>query len=238
MTGISRAPLTPDDLDDETYKERARLGEAGRLVAGLRDAIARGRGYEDSVAGLIARMLDEGMWRERKDARFGRVIRHDSFHSLVTTLPPDGLGHTREEIDRIIRNAGAEHSSLIARMWEGAPQPTLSEAMTGNKNAAKKRADNSSSDTTAVSGKQERGRVYLARRLERDAPEVHARLCQGEFKSVRAAAIEAGIVKVKTPIEKAISLLDRLDRRSLLKLRIEVERLLEASRSRRKKAAP
>lgn len=43
----------------------------------------------------------------------------------------------------------------------------------------------------------------LARRLLRDAPEIFARLESGEFKSVRAAAIAAGIVKPPTPLQVA-----------------------------------
>lgn len=40
---------------------------------------------------------------------------------------------------------------------------------------------------------------YLTRRLKRDHPEIAEALAKGEFKSVRAAAIEAGIVRQKTP---------------------------------------
>jgi hypothetical protein len=36
--------------------------------------------------------------------------------------------------------------------------------------------------------------TYLTARLKRDAPDIATRLERGEFKSVRAAAIEAGIV--------------------------------------------
>ena len=36
---------------------------------------------------------------------------------------------------------------------------------------------------------------YLAARLKRDHPEIAARVANGEFKSIRAAALEAGIVK-------------------------------------------
>jgi len=43
---------------------------------------------------------------------------------------------------------------------------------------------------------------YLLRALARRAPEVLARYEQNEFNSVRAAAIAAGIVKVKTPLEQ------------------------------------
>lgn len=61
-----------------------------------------------------------------------------------------------------------------------------------------------------------RGASYLAARLRRDAPEICDRLAAGEFPSVRAAAIEAGIVKVPTAFEvacKAYLKLDAKDRR-------------------------
>ena len=41
---------------------------------------------------------------------------------------------------------------------------------------------------------------YLKARLKRDAPKILSRLQAGEFRSVRAAAIEAGIVKPATPL--------------------------------------
>ena len=44
---------------------------------------------------------------------------------------------------------------------------------------------------------------YLTSRLKRDAPAIAARLQRGEFKSVRAAAIEAGIVIVPSVLEQA-----------------------------------
>jgi hypothetical protein len=48
------------------------------------------------------------------------------------------------------------------------------------------------------------GAEYLVRRLKRDAPEVAAQLAQGAFKSARAAAVAAGIVKVATRVETAV----------------------------------
>jgi hypothetical protein len=51
---------------------------------------------------------------------------------------------------------------------------------------------------------------YLVSRLKRDAPEVAERLAGGEFRSVRAAAIEAGIVKVPTVFERVQKLLPKL----------------------------
>jgi hypothetical protein len=46
--------------------------------------------------------------------------------------------------------------------------------------------------------------TYLVARLKRDAPKIAARLAVGEFSSVRAAAIEAGIIKVRTPMENLL----------------------------------
>lgn len=49
-------------------------------------------------------------------------------------------------------------------------------------------------DSVTTSSK-DRGQAYLLRRLARDAPEILDRVKAGEFKSARAAAIEAGIIK-------------------------------------------
>ena len=47
--------------------------------------------------------------------------------------------------------------------------------------------------TTLLDGGHRKDR--LAARLKRDHPEIAARVANGEFKSIRAAALEAGIVK-------------------------------------------
>jgi len=43
--------------------------------------------------------------------------------------------------------------------------------------------------------------TYLARRIARDRPDILERMKAGEYRSVRAAAIDAGIVKVPTALE-------------------------------------
>ena len=43
---------------------------------------------------------------------------------------------------------------------------------------------------------------YLTSRIKRDHPEILERMKAGEFKSVRQAAIEAGIVKIPTILEE------------------------------------
>ena len=51
--------------------------------------------------------------------------------------------------------------------------------------------------------KQGNNTEYLTARLKRDAPTIAARLERGEFRSVQAAAIEAGIVIVPSVLEQA-----------------------------------
>jgi len=46
------------------------------------------------------------------------------------------------------------------------------------------------------------GRTYLAARLKRDHPDICARIARGEFRSIRAAALAAGIIHNKTPLEQ------------------------------------
>jgi hypothetical protein len=54
-------------------------------------------------------------------------------------------------------------------------------------------------------------RDYLLRRLARDHEDILARYERGEFKSVRAAAIAAGIIKKPTPFEQVRKLLSKMD---------------------------
>ena len=66
------------------------------------------------------------------------------------------------------------------------PQPTLKEAMAGNKNAAK--SVNSPDDIRAVSRGYGTDADYLTARIARDRPDILDRMKTGEYASVRAAA--------------------------------------------------
>lgn len=65
------------------------------------------------------------------------------------------------------------------------------------------------SDRTNLQNRGENS-SYLAARLKRDHPEIAERLANGEFRSIRAAAIEAKIITVKTPLEQLLWRLDKL----------------------------
>lgn len=88
----------------------------------------------------------------------------------------------------------------IRRIAEAAkPQLTLAETMIGNQNATKK--PNSLMNHQAVS-KPTQAERFTAR-IARDRPDILEDMKAGKYRSVRAAAIDAGIVKVPTSLEVA-----------------------------------
>lgn len=110
-----------------------------------------------------------------------------TYEAFCTANPPHGLGHSAADIDQII----AERKSIELMAANAEPlaehrRPTTEER--GNKG----------SDRTFNRGETS---DYLTRRIARDHPEILERMKAGEFKSVRAAGIEAGIVKVDTPYD-------------------------------------
>ena len=72
-----------------------------------------------------------------------------------------------------------------------------------------------------ITPKTQRGTssAYLAGVLKRDFPEIAERLANGEFRSVRAAAIAAGIITPLTPLEQILKLLPKLSEDDRAELR-------------------
>lgn len=68
---------------------------------------------------------------------------------------------------------------------------------------------------------------YLLRRLARDHPLILEQYKRGEFKSVRAAAKAAGLIKESTPLDRIDKLLPKLNADDLRWLRQKIETLLE-----------
>ena len=82
-----------------------------------------------------------------------------------------------------------------------------------------KRSNRTNSTQTSGTGAE-----YLLRRLARSHPDIFAAYQRGQYKSVRQAAIAAGIVKVKSPDEKAIDAWNKAENR-LIVLSLIVESL-------------
>jgi hypothetical protein len=91
-----------------------------------------------------------------------------------------------------------------------AVQKTLREAPVVNERLIDKdksnpgpgRGNKTSDVSTRFSGRGSTGATYLAARIKRDHPAIASRVEAGEFRSMRAAAIAAGIVKPKTALQQ------------------------------------
>jgi hypothetical protein len=91
--------------------------------------------------------------------------------------------------------------------------------------AAQHGGDHSTEQGDNVPLKSHRGNsaVHLAARIKRERPDISERLANGEFRSVRAAAIEAGIITPPTALERIFKLLPKLsaDERAELRRRLD-----------------
>ncbi len=101
-----------------------------------------------------------------------------------------------------IEQVKSEASSAPELARPGAPE--------GNKNAAR---DRNKADNIRIDSEYGTSQSYLARRLRRDAPKIFAKL--ETYPSVRAAALEAGIVKRMIQLEPTVEGFEKAIRKSL-----------------------
>lgn len=110
----------------------------------------------------------------------------------VVSLPHLEPAKARDEAGRAVGVSGQTVAAVLGKAREAGAAPRSGEV-------GRNRRANGTPNARRGSNQQS----YLARRLLRDAPDTFAALERGDFKSVRAAAIEAGIVKavVQIPID-------------------------------------
>lgn len=106
------------------------------------------------------------------------------------------LGRTLEAVEQLI-------SGVRSLQAVGVTKPTAAEALAAApKLAGHGEIGNGRSRRSVRTSTRGETSSYLAARLKRDHPAIAARVEAGEFKSIRAAAIEAGIVKVPTALDQ------------------------------------
>lgn len=176
-------------------------------------------------------------WKSLKNPKGQPFLSWDEF---CLTPPPYGLGRpsvkVEEEIERrmLAEKAAAEAAPLLATAKQ------MAEALPEFGKLGGRGHRNLGRDTTKV--KQDRSNSYLARRLKRDRPDIFAKL--ETYPSVRAAALEAGIVRpsITIPLDPervATALLRRFDEAqieclmSALTLGRSLRALLERAEARR-----
>lgn len=142
--------------------------------------------------------MKEGLWKERR-IRTKKVVTFDRFVEFLTTAPLEGLGEDPAAIKRML-----SHDPESLTLFE--------EAMVGQHGGS--RAESKSDNVTLAERGNTKG--YTLRRLKKDHPELHAKVCAGEM-SANAAAIEAGVRKVPN----ALSALQKAWRKASKKERLE-----------------
>lgn len=158
--------------------------------------------------------------KDLRDHAYYRILDNSSGHLFDTWKEfceepqPWGLGYTQEQADDIISSDpdsrggglvgdfGSPASRAKVAIVEAVPPLTPSEVMAVARQAkAERREDaNLCHDINRVYDTNTNGPDRVAARIKRDHPDVAARVLAGEFPSIRAAGIAAGIVKQKASV--------------------------------------
>lgn len=175
------------------------LKQRDSMCAALYQCVQRGDGSLRNAPGLLLQIIREDAWRERLVEPTGEIVKFDSFDEFITTTPPDGLGATVEQIERLVRDD--EDATTELRDVLKSPG-RLRNNVTG----------------VLVTGN---ALPYTLDRLKHQRPDLYERVKAKQL-SANAAAIEAGFRKrtasipVDTPEAAVQALLRRFTRSQLV----------------------
>lgn len=166
------------------------LGEVGNLEAPpgsrewaiavrqeIRSTLNSVQGESKHIEEMVALMREHRGYRQLSDAR-GRPFA--TYEAFCCERQPFGLGYRPDDIARIVGERRAKEAkdraeNVLPLLPVGRPEGT-------NKPSVRSISYGETAD-------------YLTARIARDHPGILDRMKAGEFRSVRAAALEAGIVK-------------------------------------------
>ncbi len=159
----------------------------------LRDALDDLGNFESAPAPLASDLIMLGKDENWKLLRNKAGDHFKTFHELCWERVPLGLGCDPAILLKRLKLLLPDHKRFVAFLAKVEP------AEVGPGQGA--RTDLQPRDNIT---KSDRGTdpSYLVRRLKRDHHDIAERLVRGEFRSVRQAAIAAGIIHVKTPLEQ------------------------------------
>lgn len=172
----------------EVFTARRRLGDLASAV------------YETVFYDAMDTILNERLWQSYVDDVNGETLTFGSIDEFL--ISPDGLAIRDlglfQRCMQAVANSPGPIAPLAAKLLKrlkspevgmSAALPEVTDLPAHGENQHTLGADNISSTKHGTS------QSYLLRRLKRDAPELFQQLEAGAIKSVRAAAVEAGIVK-------------------------------------------
>jgi antitoxin (DNA-binding transcriptional repressor) of toxin-antitoxin stability system len=154
------------------------------------NAIAGSR-FRDDCQFLIQMIEETDELRLWETAKNGFYTSRDEFLQKVVLIDYDFTEQSLSEI--VMRLKAGEKVSLTPAETMARVKPLAKHGEVGNGRSR-------DSDATSTVG---RGTDYLAARIKRDHPEIAEAVERGEYRSIRQAAIAAGIVKSPQPIDTA-----------------------------------
>ena len=154
----------------------------------LQEAVDRAVGGQFEFDRDLRKFWEHQGWKALKTAD-GQAFA--SFREFAMAERPYGLHLTPHTYKGLMRDIDKGLEEVAAEA-EAHPLPEHGD---GPGRGHTKRVDNITSFSRGTSAD------YLARRIARDRPDILERMKAGDYKSVRAAAKEAGIVKDKTPLQ-------------------------------------
>ena len=174
----------------------------------------------DSIRKAINRRIWENIYCEPTKT----TVKFNTMREWIEAYPPEGL-HTKPAIiEALIRDDPALVIEF-KQLMRGKLNDKAGNLAGVNQHTEQRR--NCYYNNNSKPSSQGTDPEYLAARIARDHPDIQARIGQGEFKSVRAAAVAAGIVKPRKqftvghstdPRDFAVKLSDELDHDFLVQL--------------------
>ena len=210
---------------------RTREQEAGELYSQARGAVMEGGVRISMIVNHIITMIrgwekyPEGhLWRDREVPPEGKAVHLDRFEDYLLKPAREGLGFSSLlEVHKIIeahnRKAAADTALALLRQEipdydakvnaakvERVEPAKLYGGERGNQHTKKESVTKiCQADNISLTPKRDTSygtsADYLAARIKRDHPAIAAGIAAGEYPSIRAAAIAAGIVKVPSALE-------------------------------------
>lgn len=172
----------------EVFTARRRLGDLASAV------------YETVFYDAMDTILNEKLWQSYVDDVNGETLTFDSIDEFLVS--PDGLAVRDlglfQRCMQAVASSPGPIAPLAAKLLKrlrspdvgmSVALPEVTDLPAHGENQHTLGGDN------VTSTERGNSQSYLLRRLKRDAPDLLKQLESGEIKSVRAAAIEAGIVK-------------------------------------------
>jgi hypothetical protein len=185
---------------------------AGRAYTSAWNSLRRGDAVR-TLAWHICWMLGDNdwhrpIWQERRVPPDGRTFTTATFDAYLLRPAREGLEMPSLLMVHKLCEANAEHGvRAITFLGQAIPdyEARVKAELAHVRDAQPKQVKRGASGKgrvrcDIVTSKRGNDAAYLVRRLKRDAPTIAAQLARGEFRSARAAALAAGIIRLPDPV--------------------------------------